>query len=131
MSSLATPGPWLSSYESDALDKDEVLSPKVSAEYMADKGGEVLVYSSSADDPDLSNFVSVADLKRTLGTSSIDFSMFCLGAPAGDTGYKASSSARWPTPSPPPLPMPLPALGRPVRGLSCEHGGLCRLGSGD
>jgi hypothetical protein len=45
MSSSATTGPWLSSYESDASDEDEVLSPEVSAEDMVDEGGEVLVHS--------------------------------------------------------------------------------------
>jgi hypothetical protein len=83
MSSPAIPGPWLSSYESDASDEDEVLNPEVSAEDMVDAGGEVLIHPSFADDPDFSRFVSVADLKRTLGGSSIDFSMFCFGTPTG------------------------------------------------
>jgi hypothetical protein len=115
MSSLRTHGPWLSSYEYAALDEDEALSPEDSVEDMANEGredsvysssanepdlshfasgfkdspevmvdewGAVLVYSSFADDPDLSHFVSVVDLQRTPGASSIDFSMFCLGAPA-------------------------------------------------
>jgi hypothetical protein len=52
MSSLATPGPWLSSYESDALDEDEALNP----DDMVDEGREDPVYSSSADDPGHSHF---------------------------------------------------------------------------
>jgi hypothetical protein len=55
MSSLATPGPWLSSYESDASDEDEALSPEDSVEDMVDKGREDPVHSSFADDPDLSH----------------------------------------------------------------------------
>jgi hypothetical protein len=60
MSSPATHGPWLSLYESDTSDED--LSPEVSAEDMVDAGGEVLVHSLFADDPDLSHFVGIADL---------------------------------------------------------------------
>jgi hypothetical protein len=53
MSSLATPGPWLFSYESDASDEDKALSPEDSVEVMVDEWGTVLVHSSFADDPDL------------------------------------------------------------------------------
>jgi hypothetical protein len=122
MSSLATHGPWLSSYESDALDEDEVLSPEASAEVIVDEWGAILVYSSFADDPNLSHFVSVADLKHTPRVSSIDFSMFCLGALVSSPGYAMAGAARWPTPSLPPLPLPCPTSGRPVRNSRVNMG---------
>jgi hypothetical protein len=112
MSSPASPGPWLSSFESDALDEDEVLIPKVSVANMMDAGGEVLVYLLLL--MTLSHFVSVADLQRTPGASSIDFSIFCFETPVGGTGYKASCATRWPTPSPPSLPTPPLASCRPI-----------------
>jgi hypothetical protein len=70
ISSFMSPGPWLSSYDSDVSDDD--MTP-------------YSLRSSYADDPNLAHFVSVADLQRTPRATDIDFSLFCLGMPAEGT----------------------------------------------
>jgi hypothetical protein len=79
ISSFISPGPWLSSYDSDVSDDDDDdMTPADSA---ADEMGACSIRFSYADDPDLANFASVADLQRTPGATDIDFSLFCLGIP--------------------------------------------------
>jgi hypothetical protein len=120
MSSLVTPGPWLSSFESDASGEDEDLRPEVRMEAMVDKEGEDLVHSSSAADPDFSHFVSVADLKRTPGASSFDFPCSVLGLQWATRDMQRP--VRLVGQLPPPLPLPLPASGHPVRNSRVNMG---------
>jgi hypothetical protein len=88
---IMSPGPWLSSYDSDISDEDDDdMTPPDSA---ADEVGACSVCSSYADDPDLAHFVSVADLQRTPGTTFVDFSLFCLGMPAEGTSSEARRAA--------------------------------------
>jgi hypothetical protein len=102
ISSFMSPGLWLSFYDFDVSDKDDDdITPANSA---ADEVGACSVSSSYADDPNLTHFVSVADLQRTPGAIAIDFFLFCLGMPAGGTGSLLPS----------PSPLPPPALGRSV-----------------
>jgi hypothetical protein len=120
ISSFMSPGPWLSSYDSDVSDEDDdKMTPADSA---ADEAGVCSVHSSYADDPDLAHFVSVADLQRTPGAFAIDFSLFCLGMPVRGTGSEAYRAACSPLPSPSPSPLPPPASGRPLRDSCVSMG---------
>jgi hypothetical protein len=72
ISSFMSPGPWLSSYDSDVSDDkdDDDMTPADSATVAA---GDVSVCSSYADDPNLAHFVSVADLQRSPGVPQWTF----------------------------------------------------------
>jgi hypothetical protein len=118
-SPVASPGPWLSSYDSDVSDKDD--DDLTSKDNVADVVGDITVCSSYADNPDLTHFDSVADLQRTPGASAIDFFLFCLESPAGGMGHEAFRAARLP-PSPSPSLTPSLALGRPVRDSRVNMG---------
>jgi hypothetical protein len=122
ISSFMSPDLWLSSYDFDVSDKDDNdMTPTDSA---ADEVGACSVCSLYADDPNLTHFVSVADLQRTPGAIAIDSPCSVWGCPRGVRAPRlAEPLARRFLPSP--RPSSFSSIGQVCPRLPHQHGPLC------